>query len=309
MIRRLLAAVGGLLLAAAAVLVPAQDLAPIPPLKTRVTDLTGTLSAEQSAELERRLADFEARKGSQIAVLVVPTTAPEAIEQYGIRLADAWKLGRKGIDDGVILLVAKNDRRLRLEVGYGLEGAIPDAIAQRVIREVISPRFRAGDFYGGVVAGAQQLMGLIDGEKLPPPPPRPEPQGEFGGGAESLVLLLVLTMVLGGALTAVLGRLIGSAATGGVVGLVAWTIAGALAVGIGAGFLAFAFSLILAGSRGGFTRGTRGHRGGWTGGGWSGGGWGGGGGWSGGGGGGWSGGGGFSGGGGGFDGGGASGGW
>lgn len=302
MLRRLSAAAGGLFLLVAAGFALAQDLAPIPPLKTRVTDTTGTLTAQQAADLERRIADFEARKGSQIGVLIVPTTAPEAIEQYGIRVAEAWKLGRKGTDDGVILIVAKSDRKLRLEVGYGLEGPIPDAIAKRIIRETISPRFQQGDFFEGISAGTQQLMRLIEGEKLPPPAPRPDPQGDFDGGAEGLILLLVMTMVLGGVLTATLGRFFGSATTGGVVGFIAWTIAGALAIGIGAGLLAFVFSLILAGSRGGFTRGTRSHRGGWTTGGWTGGGWGGGGGSSGGGG--WSGGGG-----GGFGGGGASGNW
>jgi uncharacterized protein len=302
MLRRLSAAAGSLFLLVAAGCALAQDLAPIPPLKTRVTDTTGTLTAQQAADLERRIADFEARKGSQIGVLIVPTTAPEAIEQYGIRVAEAWKLGRKGTDDGVILIVARNDRKLRLEVGYGLEGPIPDAIAKRIIRETISPRFQQGDFFGGISAGTQQLMRLIEGEKLPPPAPRPDPQGDFGGGAQGLILLLVVTMVLGGVLTAMLGRFFGSATTGGVVGFIAWTIAGALAIGIGAGLLAFVFSLILASSRGGFTRGTRSHRGGWTTGGWTGGGWGGGGGSSGGGG--WSGGGG-----GGFGGGGASGNW
>jgi uncharacterized protein len=302
MLRRLSAAAGSLLLVVATGFALAQDLAPIPPLKMRVTDTTGTLTAQQAADLERRIADFEARKGSQIAVLIVPTTAPEAIEQYGIRVAEAWKIGRKRTDDGVILIVARNDRKLRLEVGYGLEGPIPDAIAKRLIREVISPRFRQGDFYGGISAGAQQLMRLIEGEKLPPPTPRPAPQGEFGGGGNMLIILVVVAMVLGGVLTSVLGRFFGSAATGSVVGFIAWTIAGALAIGIGAGLLAFVFALFFAGSRGGFSRGTRGGRGGWTTGGWTGGGWGGGGGSSGGGG--WSGGGG-----GGFGGGGASGNW
>jgi uncharacterized protein len=295
MLRRLSAAAGSLLLVVATGFALAQDLAPIPPLKTRVTDTTGTLTAQQAADLERRIADFEARKGSQIAVLIVPTTAPEAIEQYGIRVAEAWKIGRKRTDDGVILIVAKNDRKLRLEVGYGLEGPIPDAIAKRIIRETITPRFQQGDFFGGISAGAQQLMRLIEGEKLPPPAPRSEPQGEFGGGGNMLIILVVVAMVLGGVLTSVLGRFFGSAATGGVVGFIAWTIAGALAIGIGAGLLAFVFALFFAGSRGGFTRGTRGGRGGWTTGGWTGGGWGGGssggGGWSGGGGGGFGGGG------------------
>lgn len=257
--RRLSAAVAGLLLLAALIAgARAQDLAPLPKLQARVTDVTGTLSAEQAATLERRLAEFEARKGSQLAVVIVPTTAPEAIDQYSIRLAEAWKVGRKGVDDGLILLVAKNDRKLRIEVGYGLEGAVPDALAKRVIREVIAPRFSAGDFYGGVDAGTAALIKLVDGEPLPPPAaPRDQPQADFGGGAEMLVILLVLTMVLGGVLSAIFGRFLGSAATGGVVGAIAWALAGVLIAGIGAGLLAFVFSLFLAGSRGGFSRGAQ----------------------------------------------------
>ena len=143
---RLAAVLCGIALALGA---QAQDLVPVPPLKARVNDLTGTLTAQQAADLERQLAAFEARKGSQIAVLIVPTTQPEAIEQYSIRVADQWKVGRKSVDDGIIIVVAKGDRKLRIEVGYGLEGAVPDAIASRVIREVIAPRLQANDFYGG----------------------------------------------------------------------------------------------------------------------------------------------------------------
>ena len=130
----------------------------VPELSRRVTDLTATLSADQVAALEGKLAAFEAKKGSQIAVLIVPTTQPEDIAQFGIRVADQWKIGRKKIDDGVILIVAKDDRTLRIEVGYGLEGAIPDAIAKRVIAETITPFFKTGDFYGGIDAGVRQLM-------------------------------------------------------------------------------------------------------------------------------------------------------
>src|SRR6185369_15895257 len=134
-----------------------------------VTDLTGTLSAGQKNELDSRIAAFESRRGSQIAVLMLPSTKPEEIEQYSIRVAEAWKIGRKKVDDGLILIVAKDDRRLRVEVGYGLEGAIPDSVAKRVIDERITPRFRAGDFYGGVRDGVDQLIKLAEGEKLPPP--------------------------------------------------------------------------------------------------------------------------------------------
>ena len=138
----------------------------IPPLRARVTDLTATLDDAQRQSLEQALAAFEARKGAQIAVLVVPSTQPETIEQYAVRVEESWKLGRKGVDDGVLLVVAKDDRRLRIEVGYGLEGTIPDVVAKRVIEEDIAPRFKQGDFYGGIRAGTERLMRLVDGESL-----------------------------------------------------------------------------------------------------------------------------------------------
>ncbi|MCX7891903.1 MAG: TPM domain-containing protein, partial [Burkholderiales bacterium] len=273
LLSRLRLAVALVALAAGAAAQP--PLVPVPKLESPVTDLTGTLSADERASLEREIRDFEARKGSQIAVLVVPTTQPEAIEQFGIRVAEAWKVGRKGADDGVILIVAKNDKRLRIEVGYGLEGAIPDAYAKRIITETIAPRFAAGDFAGGIDAGVKALMKLIEGEPLPPPKPAPQPGAE--GDLESVfVIVLVASMVLGGILTAIFGRFFGSAATGGLVGVLTWLIVGAVFAGVVGGVLAFVFSLLLAGTRGGFTRGTHRGRGGWTGGGWSGGGWGGG---------------------------------
>src|SRR5204863_5482843 len=127
----------------------------VPPLKSRVSDLTGTLNAQQRASLEQTLAEFEARKGAQLALLIVPTTQPETVEQYAVRVEETWKLGRKGIDDGVLLVVAKDDRKLWIEVGYGLEGVLPDATAKRIIEEEIVPRFKQGDYYGGVSAGVQ----------------------------------------------------------------------------------------------------------------------------------------------------------
>ena len=141
----------------------------VPPLAGHVTDQTGTLTAEQHANLEKALSAFEARKGSQLAVLLVPTTAPEAIEQYALRVADVWKLGRKQVDDGLILLVAKDDRAVRIEVGYGLEGSVSDITSKRFISETILPRFRQGDFYGGIDAGMTQIMRVVDGEPLPAP--------------------------------------------------------------------------------------------------------------------------------------------
>src|SRR4249920_1760598 len=287
--RRLPAFIAGLLLALAlAGVAPAQDLVPVPPLKGRVTDLTGTLSAEQVANLERPLAAFEARKGSQIAILMLPSTKPEAIEQYAIRVADAWKVGRKQVDDGLIIVVAKDDHKLRIEVGYGLEGVIPDIVARRVIRETMAPHFVDGDFYGGLRAGTEQLMKLVDGEKLPPPPAQGTQPPQRGPDLQSLfVILLVVIVVVGGILTKVLGRFFGSAATGGVAGFVALAVAGTMFAAVAAGILAFFLTLLLGGVGGALAGGRRGGWGGgrWIGGGTSGGG--GGGSW-GGGGGGWS---------------------
>ena len=144
-------------------------LQPVPKLTARVTDLTGTLTAEQQTQLEQKLAAFESAKGSQLAVLIVPTIAPEAIEQYSIRVVDEWKLGRKSVDDGALLIIAKNDHRVRIEVGRGLEGVLTDAMCNRIISERVTPAFRQGNFYGGIEAGLEAMMKLIEGEPLPPP--------------------------------------------------------------------------------------------------------------------------------------------
>ncbi|MGH8696047.1 MAG: TPM domain-containing protein, partial [Burkholderiales bacterium] len=236
----------------------AQGLVPIPPLTTRVNDLTGTLTAQQAADLERQLAAFEARKGSQIAVLIVPTTQPEAIEQYAIRVADQWKVGRKNVDDGLIVVVAKGDRKLRIEVGYGLEGAVPDAIASRVIREVIAPRFQADDYYGGLDAGTKALMRLVEGEQLPAPSWPPPGAGPRPDLESLLVTLLVVIVVAGSILTKVLGRFAGSAATGGVAGWLVKFIVGSMAAGVVAGLLAFVFTLLIGAVGRGVAGGRRG---------------------------------------------------
>ncbi|TAL81234.1 MAG: YgcG family protein [Candidimonas sp.] len=142
--------------------------APIPTLTARVTDLTHTLGAKTQASLTQKLAALEQSKGSQIAVLIVPTTGTTTIEQYATHVFDQWKLGRKKIDDGILLVVAKDDHHLRIEVGYGLEGAVPDILAGRIIREQIAPRFKQGDYAGGVTAGVDSLIKLVNGEALPP---------------------------------------------------------------------------------------------------------------------------------------------
>jgi uncharacterized protein len=226
----------------------------VPPLTARVTDQTGTLTREQQAGLERMLQEFEARKGTQLAVLLVKTTAPEAIEQYALRVAEQWKIGRKKVDDGAILVVAKDDRALRIEVGYGLEGVLNDATASRIIQEIIVPRFREGDFYGGINAGLDRMMRLIDGEPLPEPA-RGAPAAQGGGVMQMLPVLLVVALIGGAILRAVLGRFLGAAATGGAVAFLAWMLAGAMAIALLAGVLAFIFTL-----GGGMTR--RGHYGG-----------------------------------------------
>ena len=266
----------------------------VPPLKARVTDLTGTLDAGQRAALEQKLAAFEAGKGAQIAVLLVPTTQPEEIEQYSIRVADAWKLGRKGIDDGVLFLVAKNDRKMRIEVGRGLEGAIPDVIAKRIGSDIVAPYFRQGDFYGGITAGVERIIKTVEGEPLPAPRLRAQqkPGTAFEDIESFLVFGFILVFVVGGILRAVLGRIGGSGVVGAVAGTIAWMIGGALIAGILVGVIAFILSLFGGVAHGG------GRSGGWSTGGWSSGDSGG-----------FGGGGGFSGGGGGFGGGGASSSW
>ncbi len=215
----------------------------VPPLKSRVTDLTNTLNPNQRAALEQTLAEFEARKGSQIAVLLVPTTQPETVEQYAVRVEETWKLGRKGIDDGVLLVVAKDDRRLRIEVGYGLEGVLPDAAAKRIIEEDITPRFKQGDFYGGIRAGVDRIMRTIEGEPLPPPRAA---QGARHGGADVAQWLFPLFafFVIGGAiLKSVFGRFVGGGVVGGALGLAIWVLFGSLAAALAVGLIAFLFSL------------------------------------------------------------------
>jgi len=207
---------------------------PAPPPTARVIDLTDTLSGDDIATQARRLHDFQRRKGSQIAVLIVPTTQPETIEQYSIRVAEAWKIGRKKIDDGALLVVAKNDRKLRIEVGYGLEGALTDVTARRIIDETIAPRFKTGDFAGGIAAGITRMIGVIDGEPLPVP--RPEASHETD--AWWLIFLnplnpftLIAVFGTGVASRRMLGRFGGSLVTGGIFGAGVWYLLGSLAVG------------------------------------------------------------------------------
>jgi uncharacterized protein len=243
----------------------------IPQLTGRVVDQTGTLSSGDIAALSQKLRDFETRKGSQIAVLIVPTTQPETIEQFSIRVAEAWKVGRKKVDDGAILVVAKNDRHLRIEVGYGLEGALTDVTSRRIIDEIITPKFRTGDFGGGISDGVDRMIRVIDGEPLPVPSPSVN-FGNLDDLAPLFIVTLFASLGVGGFFRAMLGRLVGSLATGGIIAVLTWLILGSFApamalgvVGFIIGFIADLFSAMGPGS--GASR-----RGSWSGGS-SGGGW------------------------------------
>ena len=223
--------------------IPAFADVAVPQLTGRVVDQTGTLSSSDVASLSQKLRDFEARKGSQIAVLIVPTTQPESIEQFSIRVAEAWKIGRKKIDDGAILVVAKNDRHLRIEVGYGLEGALTDVTARRIIDEVITPKFRAGDFAGGISGGVDRMIRVIDGEPLPVPSPTVS-FGSLDDLAPVFLVTLFASIGVGGFFRAILGRLLGSLVTGGIIAGLAWFILGSLGLALALGALGFVIGFV-----------------------------------------------------------------
>jgi uncharacterized protein len=273
-----------------------DGLLPVPPLRERVTDLTGTLAPADAQALVAKLAAWEQQTGNQLAVLIVPTTKPEPIEAYSIRVADAWKIGRKGQDNGALLVVAKDDKRLRIEVGYGLEGVLTDATSRRIIAETIAPFLRQNQFAQGINAGVDQIIAVVTkGEPMAAKPAAKTPSRSGGGFPIEMLLIVVFVVVpvLGGVLRRIFGKGIGSTVGAGIVGAGAWVVAGSILVAVIAAVVAF-LVMLFAGAGSGLTR-----RGGGV---WiptGGGGWGGGGG----------GGGGFSGGGGGFGGGGASGGW
>ena len=270
----------------------------VPPLSARVTDLTGTLRADEKRSLESKITSWEGSSGNQLAVLMVPSTQPEPIEAFSIRVAEAWKIGRKGQDNGVLLVVAKDDRKLRIEVGYGFEGVLTDATSRRIIADTISPLFRQGQFAAGLNAGVDQIVAVIaKGEPLAAPSTK---GGSLRRHDFSLEMLLVIAFVvvpaLGGILRRMFGKVGGATVGAGLVGAGAWFIAGSILLGVVAALVAW-FVLLMIGVGGALARGGRGG-GSWGGGDWTGGS-----------GGGWSGGGGYSGGGGSFGGGGASGGW
>jgi uncharacterized protein len=242
----------------------------VPPLTGRVVDQTATLSASDADALTQRLKDLETRKGSQVAVLIVPTTDPESIEQFSIRVAEAWKIGRKKIDDGALLVVAKNDRKLRIEVGYGLEGALPDVTARRIIDEIIVPRFKTGDFAGGISAGVDRIIRIIDGEPLPVP--KPEVSHSVDPGMAFNIIFspfgFIGFVAIAGIFRGLLGRLLGSGVTAGVVGAIFWFLLGSIAVSIGFSIFAFILTLfgdaILTASQQASRSGRGGYGGGWS---------------------------------------------
>ena len=309
---RLSAEAAAFLFAAAAMLFTGASLAatpsdpiPVPKLTARVIDQTGSLTAPEREALEAKLAAFEKAKGSQVAVLLVASIGPETIEEFAGRVTDEWKLGRKGVDDGVLFVVAKQERKLRIHTGRGTQGTLTDALSKRIVTDLVAPRFRTGDFAGGIDTGVDAIIKAIEGESLPLPEVKPSARkvDTMSSFSNYLILGLFLIPIVAMVTRSMLGRGLGAVASSGIAGAAAWIIAGSILFGVVAALIAFLFTLFSGGGGGGGGI-TRGSRGGW-GGGWipTGGG-----GWSSGGGS-FGGGGGFSGGGGGFDGGGASGGW
>ena len=228
----------------------AADLVPLPALSARVTDLTATLDATQRGRLEAQLAAIERAKGAQIAVLLLPTTQPEAIEQFGIRLAEAWKIGHKGADNGVIVIVAKNDRKVRVEVGYGLEGAVPDAVARRIIAERMTPLFKQGDFFGGLRSAIEGLDQAIGGPASAEPAESPPGGTSQGSGGEDYWPWLMAAVFAGGILRSLFG-LLGSFAAAGIAGWLAMVIFGSWLAALAAGLIMFVLSFLNLFSGGG----------------------------------------------------------
>ncbi|MDP3834281.1 MAG: TPM domain-containing protein, partial [Hydrogenophaga sp.] len=255
----------------------AQGLQPIPELRARVIDQTGTLDAASLAAIEAKLAAFEQSNGSQVVVVMVATTAPEDIADYTQRLGDAWKIGRAEVGDGVLFVIAKDDRRLRIATAKALEGAIPDLMARRILDGVVTPAFRSGDYAGGIQAGVDQILARIRGEDLPLPTAQAARTGGGAGdfdGMEVLVFLVFAVPMASAVLRGIFGNKIGTLLTGVGAGGLAWALTAVLWVAIGAGLLGMLAALFLqflpASPAGGSGRGGRG--GGWGGGGFGGGG-------------------------------------
>lgn len=239
-------------------LAAAQGVLPVPELTARVIDQTGTLDAIQRKGLDDKLAAFEQAKGTQIVVLMVPTTLPEDIASYANRIGNAWKIGRKEVGDGILVIVAKDDRKVRIEVAKTLEGAVPDLAAKQIIDEAITPRFRQNDFAGGLTAAVDQLIARVSGEALPAPRQPASRQGGGSGGFDwfDLAIFLFFAVPIAGAvLRGIFGRKLGSLVTGGGVGAIALLITSSLVVAGVAGIVALLFSMMSGGSALGGRRG------------------------------------------------------
>jgi uncharacterized protein len=285
-IRRILggfcqALLAALLLQTSAAGVWAQDVQPIPKLTGHVVDTTGLLDASQQAALEAKLDALEKDKGSQVVVLIVPTVQPEDISSYANRVGNAWKIGRKKVGDGVLFVVAFKDRQMRIEVAKTLEGAIPDLAAKQIITNAVTPRFKAGDYAGGISAGVDQLSARIKGEALPEVGAAGTKSGQIGlpGGFDwmDLAVFLFFAVPIGGAIAkSIFGQKLGSLITGGAVGTLAFMFTASLIIAGLAGVVALLFALFSglsggsSGRSGGLGRG--GYGGGFGGGGFSGGG-------------------------------------
>jgi uncharacterized protein len=254
------------LLAAAAVLAAlvlgvarAEDLVPVPVLTGRVIDQTSTLTAAQAQALSDKLAAIERERGTQIVVLIVPTARPEDIFSFAQRVASSWKIGRKEVGDGLVVIVAKNDRDVDIRVAATLQGAIPDVTASRIIREQMIPAFRTGDFAGGLNAAVDRLGALVAGEKLPPPQTSASPARPRGIGGFDLTQLAIFAFfvvpIAGAVLRGIFGRKLGALATGGAVGAIAWWLTASVLIGAAAAVFALVYALVSgvggAGRRGG----------------------------------------------------------
>ncbi|BEP51096.1 MULTISPECIES: TPM domain-containing protein [Variovorax] len=254
----------------------AQGLLPVPALTARVIDQTQTLAESERADLEAKLAAFEQRKGSQMVVLMVPTTAPEDIASYANRVGNAWKIGRKEVGDGILVIVAKNDRKMRIEVAKALEGAVPDLAAIRIIDEEMKPRFRNNDFAGGLNAAVARLIGLVDGEALPAPSSSggnsSKDSGEGIDWENLAIFLFVGVFVAAPIVRSIAGKKLGSVVMGGGIGVIAFLITTSIVIAVLAGLAALMVSLFSAVAATSPARRGGGGFGGWGGGG-SGGGW------------------------------------
>lgn len=240
---RVLAAWALACLALLASAVQAQNLVPVPPLSGRVVDQTNTLSAAQAQAITTKLAAIESKRGSQVVVLIVPTTAPEDIESFTQRVGDAWKLGRRDVGDGLLIVLAKNDRAVRIAPAKALEGAVPDVAAGRIISQQMLPAFRNGDFAGGLNAAIDKIEQRIAGEGPAEPTPRDE-RGVAGRGAAGFdwqdlaIFLFVGVPIVGAVLSGIFGRKLGALLTGGAVGGIGWWLTTSLLVAGGAALVA-----------------------------------------------------------------------